>query len=120
MLGINSPVSLSALTSYYAWMFDILGHYDLPDLVAALAPLPVLFVNPVDANLTSLTNNTRVTMFAFAQQYYQAMGAREKLIVESNPTPPQTINSRILGWLGPALATANTPGSPLSRLESLG
>ena len=71
-----------------------LVHYDLPDLVAALAPKRLLLINPVDAEEKELSQNQVSTA------YQQALGTRsssEPLIQVQVPTPNYA--ATIAEWL---------------------
>jgi cephalosporin-C deacetylase-like acetyl esterase len=73
-----------ARTPIHRQIFDavipgVLGHYDLPDLVASLAPRPVWLVNLRSPTGTQVFLREARAEYAYAEAAYIAAGARDKL-----------------------------------------
>ena len=66
-------------SSEWSFVFDVLSHYDLTDVEAALAPLPQLIYAPTDANGNGLNEAGTNDTFAFAKQFYASVGATQHL-----------------------------------------
>ena len=62
--------------AYYSWVFGILQHYDMPDVVAALAPgSSVLVVDPLDELFWPLPQDEAAAVYKFAQEQFHAHGS---------------------------------------------
>lgn len=88
-------------SSEWSFIFDILSHYDLTDVEAALAPLPQLIYAPTDANGKGLNEADTNDTFAFAKQVYASVGATQHLqIVPSTARPdPDQRNKAVVSFL---------------------
>jgi cephalosporin-C deacetylase-like acetyl esterase len=53
-----------------AYLFDALNHFDLPDLMATVAPRPLLVANPVDGKRQSLSRQTATEFCGWPSQIY--------------------------------------------------
>lgn len=76
---IASYADLASSLHYYqgaewSWIFDVLSHYDLADLSAALSPLPQLVVNAAAANGSALPLDGAERAYAFAADSYARRG----------------------------------------------
>ena len=60
-------------------MPSALRFYDLPDLVAALAPREVWVVNPVDAAGNVVQSRQAESKYSFAQQAFHVAGQSNRL-----------------------------------------
>jgi len=60
----------------------VLTRYDLPELIASLAPRKVNIVNPVDARLQPLSQKAVDDLLAVARQAYAAQNAADKLVLK--------------------------------------
>ncbi|MSO24229.1 MAG: hypothetical protein EXQ58_13510 [Acidobacteria bacterium] len=60
-------------------MSSVLRFYDLPDLVAALAPREVWMVNPVDSVGQVVRSRQTESNYAFAQQAFRLAGQPNRL-----------------------------------------
>src|SRR5262249_42757958 len=67
---------------------DVLLHYDVPDLIGALAPARVLIANPVDAVGERLPNDVVTELYAGAQRMYGLLGSAGWLRVQSKLQRP--------------------------------
>ncbi len=75
----RAPRSLGQLANVVP---GVLADYDLPDLVAALAPLPVTIRGAVDAMGKPLPVPEVEAVYAKARAAYRAAGAEQKLVIE--------------------------------------
>lgn len=73
--------------------------YDLPDLAAALAPRPLLMVNPVDQVGNPVDQDRLGQELAVVQEAYTAMGAAGKLDLHRSVTP-ENLENILAGWIG--------------------
>jgi cephalosporin-C deacetylase-like acetyl esterase len=62
---------------------SVLRFYDLPDLVAALAPREVWVVNPTDAMQHPLPSQKTLQLYSFAQRAFQLAGDGSRLHVQA-------------------------------------
>ena len=84
-----------ARTPIHRQIFDsvipgVLGHYDLPDLVAALAPRPVTLVSLRSPLGTPVFKREIRTEYKYAEGAYTAAGARMRTPCASSSTPPDS------------------------------
>jgi dienelactone hydrolase len=83
-----------------AYLFDVLNHFDLPDLMAAVAPRPLLIAAPVDGLRQPLPPATIPDFCDWPDQLYSLLGAAAGTWQVWAETPEQpTIPDRILEWL---------------------
>lgn len=88
---------------HYMELYGVLAHYDLPDLVAALAPTPVLISGPVDGAGSVLDQAGVEAVYAFAQRQYARHAATEQLVIRpappaASPVPSDTLLDQLRAW----------------------
>eukprot|EP01079_Euglenida_sp_SAG-EU17-18_P005006 gene5006-900_t len=67
--------------SEWSFIYNVLSHYDLPDLSAALGPLPQLVYGPTDANAKPMSPDGVSSAFNMTKNVYAALGVSNKLTV---------------------------------------
>ena len=67
--------------SEWSFIFDVLSHYDLPDVAAAIAPVPQLVYGATDSNGTPLSAAELANVYSFTESVYSAKEASSKLRV---------------------------------------
>lgn len=83
-----------------AYLFDLLNHFDLPDLMATIAPRPLLIASPVDGERQSLSRQALVEFCQWPSQIYTLLETKtdkgKLLLKDSDPivTPRE-----IVDWL---------------------
>jgi dienelactone hydrolase len=109
---IDSLVMLNPLLSYESMVMNqfysmeflysapggVMAAYDLPDLIACLAPNPILMLNPVDQNNTPVTMDQIDNTYRFTRHVYQNQNAKNELVIQKI-SDVQVINQTILDWL---------------------
>lgn len=82
-----------------AYLFDVLNQFDLPQVMAAVAPRPLLVVDPVDGLREALSGEEAAGTCAWPQHVYQLSGqdgGRLHLLAQADR--PATVEA-IAGWL---------------------
>lgn len=107
-LALIKPVAgyalLSSVTYYNLtatlpyWLFGVLRHYDLPDLMAVVAPQPLMVFTPVDATLAPLTQQQVGPIYDFAARAYERAGASDAFRVLAD-VADDSILQQVLRWL---------------------
>jgi cephalosporin-C deacetylase-like acetyl esterase len=98
----EAPVSYHALIvekpafAASAYLFDVLNHFDLPDLMAATAPRPLLVADPVDGERCSLPAHTVEELCAWPRQVYGQLAASAQWQVLAGAATP----AALAGWFG--------------------
>lgn len=93
----------------YADVYAVLQHYDLPDLAAALAPLPLLIIGPTDGAGRPLDPADLQADYAFAEAMYARAGARASLDLRAGRYSTPELERAVARWLrgrGPAASRA--------------
>jgi dienelactone hydrolase len=97
----EAPVSYHALIvekpafAASAYLFDVLNHFDLPDLMAAAAPRPLLVAGPVDGERRALPAQAVEEHCAWPRQVYTQLAAGAHWQVLAQTATP----AAIAGWL---------------------
>ncbi|HEX2999130.1 MAG TPA: hypothetical protein VHR86_02690, partial [Armatimonadota bacterium] len=83
-----SSFALLAQDADYTWppeafLTGVLRHYDLPDLVTALAPRPLLLINPLDARQQPLAPEQAETLFPSQEGLVLRAGSSEAESVDT-------------------------------------
>ncbi|GAB4550387.1 MAG: alpha/beta hydrolase family protein [Anaerolineae bacterium] len=101
----EAPLSYHALITQRpgfpasVYLFDVLNHFDLPDLMAALAPRPLLLADPVDGERRPLPAGEIEEQCKWPRQAYTAFQAAPRAFqVLANPGQPAQ-PGEIAGWL---------------------
>ncbi len=101
----EAPVSYKSLITERpgfpasVYLFDVLNHFDLPSLMAALAPRPLLLVDPVDGGRQPLAAEAVEADCKLPRQIYTAFqGDSNCFQVLANPGKPPT-PGEIANWL---------------------
>jgi len=76
---VHTPISTNQLASVVP---GVLEHYDLPDLAATLAPLPLTIRNPVDAAGKPVSQAELERVYARVREAYARAGAADRLVLE--------------------------------------
>jgi hypothetical protein len=84
--------------SYYAWVYGVLQHFDLPDLVAATSLLQpwvprVLVLSPTDALRTRLPPKQAAKDFEFV------LATQPRAVVDTNASTAADIDRVLVQWL---------------------
>lgn len=108
---INGLVSIQAPLSYRAYLDDpeatqptsfvlpgVLRAYEIRDVYAAVAPKPLLVINPQDARRRTLDPNTALVGCQWAIDIYDMLEARQSIRIESGLGRTE-IRSLIGEWL---------------------
>jgi len=83
-----------------AYLFDVLNHFDLPDLMSAIAPRLLLIADPVDGERQALSRQAAAEFCKWPSQIYTLLetgSSKWKLLLEDSNqgvTP-----NEIVGWL---------------------
>jgi cephalosporin-C deacetylase-like acetyl esterase len=80
------------------YLFDVLGHFDLPHLMAALAPRPLLLADPVDGRRRHMLAEEVATHCRWPRQIYALLTASDDFRVLTDPTRPAAPRE-IADWL---------------------
>jgi cephalosporin-C deacetylase-like acetyl esterase len=89
----QAPVSYKSLIVEHptfpagAYLFDLLNHFDLPDLMATIAPRPLLIAGPVDGERQALSRQTMIAACHWPSQIYsllQAQTDKENLLLKES------------------------------------
>jgi len=84
----------------YFWVNGALKDFDLPELIALVAPRPVALVNPVDAMLDSLPTARCRDLCAWTSAVYDVLNAPDGLhIIEADTQKPTEFAQRIASEL---------------------
>jgi hypothetical protein len=75
----------------------VLLRYDLPDLIGALAPAPILVANPVDAVGEVLDAEAAAETYAQAGRMHELLGSPSGLRVRSRLSRAELLDE-VLGW----------------------
>lgn len=86
-----------AQNAEWSFIWNVLSHYDLPDLSAALAAakLPQLIYAPLDALDEALNESAAAEAFEFAVQTSQAKGGVFQVVAAGT----QPMGEAVLGFL---------------------
>jgi hypothetical protein len=83
-----------------AYLFDVLNHFDLPELMAVVAPRPLLVADPVDGKRQSLSRQTATGFCRKPSQIYTLLETRAddwQLLAED---PDRGVTpDKIVDWL---------------------
>jgi hypothetical protein len=88
--------------------FGALEDFDLKDVYGALAPRPLLVLNPQDAQTKKMFRDQAETAFGPVRRSYQAAGSDRNLQVAVAPSE-QEIVAGLLEWIGGADRDASRP-----------
>ncbi len=83
-------------TSVY--LFDVLSHFDVPQLMAAVAPRPLLLAEPVDGLRHAMPEDQVAAHLGWPRQIYTLQGSEAHLQTWAQPEMPAT-PKRIAHWL---------------------
>ena len=79
------------------YLFDFLNHFDLPDLMATIAPRPLLIAGPVEGERQSLSGQALAEFCNWPSQVYTLLETdadKGKLLLKASDAPPE-----IVDWL---------------------
>ena len=92
---IDDPLTKQPLGSFLP---GVIGAYDIRDLYAAIAPRPVLVLNPQDSQLGSIHRVKAWEELDWTAQTYEAAGATGKFDVQSQLTTVK-MRKALMDWL---------------------
>jgi cephalosporin-C deacetylase-like acetyl esterase len=111
---IDAVVTVRTLASYrmltdnveynqfgHFWLPGALLDYDLPDLLALIAPRPVLVIDPVDQMSKRLSRPAGMKVLKLARSVYHRLGAAGGLALERTAGPVASVARRIANRLQP-------------------
>ncbi|MCE7989956.1 MAG: hypothetical protein DYG89_53085 [Caldilinea sp. CFX5] len=87
-----------------AYLFDVLNHYDLPDLMAAVAPRPLLVAEPVDGLREPLADQEANQRCNRPRQIYTLLNGQSSVATTFNLTSSLKEPNEIVQWLSPHLS----------------
>jgi len=95
----RSIVESKAYSLDLTWfLFDVLKHFDLPDLTALLAPRPCWLLNATNAQGEALAESEVATLYGPAAEAFKHLGAGEK--IRFVVRPEQESEKVFQEWLG--------------------
>ncbi len=101
--GLLSYRSLTAVDRYLygadVFILDVLNHFDLPQVAAAVAGRRLALLSPVDAMKQPVDPAAAAEAYRWAQDAYSASGAKDQLLI-SAVQPDQSLASQYLRLLG--------------------
>ncbi|HVC34008.1 MAG TPA: acetylxylan esterase, partial [Chloroflexota bacterium] len=80
-----------------AFIPGVLLRYDLPDLIGALAPLPTVVVNPVDATGAPLVADAAEPVYLRARRTYELLEAGDRLRLRAAASKDQVFEE-LISW----------------------
>jgi hypothetical protein len=93
------------------YLFDVLNHFDLPQLMAAVAPRALLVAEPVDGVREPLDPDAVKAALSWPDQVYHLLGAPRVDCQVSGATPPgRTAPTQIAEWMRCHLYAEAIPG----------
>ena len=76
---------------------NVLLDFDLEDVLASLAPRPLLFLNPLDAKTKIMSREQAARAVASALDAYRAAGAGEAFEARVDPFEKE-VNADLVNW----------------------
>jgi dienelactone hydrolase len=93
------------------YLFDVLSYFDLPELMATIAPRPLMVAEPVDGEREPMSEADVVAALKWPAQAYRLMGAPDKWALQG-ATGTADAACEIAAWLALQLGLPSANRAP--------
>lgn len=97
LICVKNLLSYRTLTSVDRYLYgadifipDVLKHFDLPQIAAAMVPRPLALILPTDPMKTTVAGSAAREAFRWTHRVYESAGAGKLLRIESNDSDLET------------------------------